>query len=158
MIVLIAMLIIYSNTFSQGYLSTAILNKGIEARLGYLGERIGISAGVQMPITQVEAPTIFSLAIERAIYFSSEENGYCLTPSFGVAGIKRKQFVPAGQYVKEYDRVFEYDTYQKVTDIKPYYSLEIGKDAHLGRFFVKGVYSGGMFYAVGMRLFFGKIE
>ena len=155
-VALMLMIILYCNAFSQGYLSTAIINKGIEVRLGYLGDKIGVSAGVQMPITQVEAPTVFSLAIERAFYFSPEENGYCVTTSFGVAGLKRREFVPAGKYVEEYDKVFEYDTYQKVTDIKPYYALEIGKDAHLGRFFIKGVYTGDIFFGVGMSLFFNK--
>lgn len=156
LVALMAMILLWCNAFSQGYISTSVVNKGVAASIGYLGAGIDINAGVQMPITEIQQPTIYSLSIGRIFYLSENDGGLSLTPSFGVASLHKKQLVKAGAYSQEYNRTFPYDMYEKVSAIKPYYSLEIGKDAHLGRVFLKTVYSGNFYYSAGMRLFFNR--
>lgn len=138
---------------SQTYLSSSILNKGVEARLGYLSDKVDISAGVQLPLTEVQVPTIYSITVGRVFYLSQMEDGITITPAVGIAGLTRQKMVEEYPFKSA-----------KQSEVAAYYSLEVGKDSYMGRIFGKVMYSkpyykvtNGLYYAVGMRFFFGEL-
>lgn len=157
-LLLTAIVLLCCNAFSQGYLSTSIVNKGIAANIGFLSGKTDINFGVQFPITEITVPAIYHIEVGRRLNITNNEEGnnYSITPSVGAASLHKQQLVKTGIYRQEYNRSFNYDTYEKVNYIKPYFSFEFGKDAYIGRVFIKTVYCENIYYSVGMRLFFNR--
>ena len=158
MITLIIMILLWCNAFSQGYLSTSILNKGIAANIGFLTDKTDINFGVQLPLTDKTIPTIYHIEVGRMINLTHNDGGndYSITPSIGAALSNKKEVVPANTFREEYGKIFPYESLKTVTNTSAYYSLELGKDAYLGRVFLKTVYCGNIYYSVGMRLFLNR--
>ncbi len=154
-IVFMAMILLWCNAFSQGYIGTSLMNKGIGATAGILAGKADISFNVQFPLTELTVPTILSLSVGRMINLTNndEGNNYSLTPAFGIATSKVKRIVAAGQMNKEFYDRFSHETLETIRKVSTYYSLEVGKDAYLGRVFLRSVYCGNIYYSVGMRLF-----
>lgn len=155
---LIGMLIIHCAVFAQGYMGVSIINKGFGATAGVVTGSTDIAFNVQRPFIDLMQPTIFSLSIGKIINLTNEESdNYSITPSFGVADSKVKRVVVAGQMNKDYNKCMSYETLETVRKFSAYYSLELGKDAYLGRVFIKGTYTDTrLFYGLGMRIFFNK--
>lgn len=157
-ITLVAFLIVNCSAFSQGYISTSVVNKGIAATVGILAGKLDINVGVQFPITEVTVPTIYHFQSGIMINLTHNEEGdnYSVTPSIGGALANKKEVVPANTFNEKYGTIMPYETLKDVSQVLPYYSLEFGKDAYLGRVFLKTVYCGNLYYSVGMRLFFNR--
>lgn len=151
------MIILYCNAFSQGYLGTSIMKNGFAGNIGYLADKVDISFGLQFPLTDKTTPTIYSLSVGRMIDLSNyDEGNFSLTPAVGLSVLNKMEVVAANTFSDKYGKIFPYETLKNDNSIKPYYSLELGKDAYLGRVFLKTVYSGNLYYSVGMRLFFNR--
>jgi hypothetical protein len=138
------MLIISFGLQAQPYLSTGVLSKGVAAHLGILAGKIDISAGVKFPLMSVENPTVLDLTVGRQILLTNHDaDNYTATPAIGIASSKYN--------------TFDYRMKQTLhTDTKAIYSLEIGKDAYLGRFYLKAWHCGNNYIEIGMRYFVSR--
>lgn len=154
---LFAAVVIYSNCISQPYISTSILRTGVAGNIGFLADKLDVSFGLQFPITEVLVPTVYSLSAGRMFNIShNEADNFTITPAVGVAAINKVEVLPANTFSEKYGRSFPYETFKNANAIKPYFSLEAGKDAHIGRVFVKAVYTEKIYYAIGMRVFLNR--
>lgn len=144
MFTLMVMILLWCNAFSQGYLSTSVMKNGLAANIGFLSGKTDINFGVQFPLTEITTPAIYHIEVGRMINLTNHEEGndYSITPSIGAAFLKRKEVVTK-----------PYEYLKTVSKTSAYYSLELGKDAYMGRVFLKTVYCGNIYYSVGMRLF-----
>ena len=135
----ILILIISLNVHAQPYLSTGI-TKGVSVRAGILYEQLDINAGVKYPLTNITNPSIYSLQIGRQLLLTHNEfDNYSLTPSLGIASLKYSVFD------EKYNRTYIHET-------KALYSIELGKDAYLGRVFIKNWYCKQNYLEIGMRV------
>ena len=132
-LITISIIFISLNTFSQGYLSTSIINKGVEFNLGFLSDKVDFNYGVQFPLMNITVPTIHHISVGRMFALG---NDYSFTTSIGGAVSKNR--------------------YNKEKNTAAYYSLEVGKDANLGRLFIKSMYCNQFYYAIGMRAFINR--
>ena len=146
--------------FSQGYFGLSVINKGLGATAGVLigeSQRADIAFNVTMPILEVTNPTVYSLSVGFLFNLSNYEmDNYTITPSVGLANSTYKEIVLKGTYSQDYDRVLSYDSFKKISKINSYFSVELGKDAYLGRAFIKGTYTDRLYYGLGMRIFLNK--
>ena len=147
MLCLLAMILLWCNAFSQGYLSTYVMRNGVAANIGFLTGKTDINFGVQFPLTEITTPAIYHIGVGRIINLTNHEEGndYSITPSIGAALLNRKEVVTK-----------PYEYLKTVSKTSAYYSLELGKDAYLGRVFLKTVYCENIYYSVGMRLFLNR--
>ena len=147
MITLMVMILLWCNAFSQGYLSTSVMKNGVAANIGFLSGKTDINFGLQFPLTEITTPAIYHFEVGRMINLTHNDKGndYSITPSIGAALLNRKEVV---------SKPYEY--LKTVSKTSAYYSLELGKDAYLGRVFIKTVYCGEIYPSVGMRLFLNR--
>ena len=129
------------SSYSQPFLSTGITSKGISYNIGILSSKFETSIGIKMPILSTENATIFNFQIGRQILLThKEEDNYSLTLKVGYAELKYKTFDSSWKETK-------------VRTTKPIYSVELGKDAYIGRVFIKAWYCKNTFIEIGMRVF-----
>ncbi len=151
------MVILYCNGFSQAYLGTSLMKNGVSGNIGFLADKVDISFALQFPLTDKLVPTIYSLSIGRMLNITNEEeDNFTVTPAFGFAVINKMEVVPANTFSEKYGQYFPYEILKNTNAIKAYYSLELGKDAYMGRAFIKTVYAERVYYSVGMRLFINR--
>jgi len=148
-ILIIVMCFIYITSFAQPYIGMLATNKGVGFQIGVLSESGGLelSAASNMPLLSNTTPTILSINIGKQFLLTkNDDDNYSITPSVGFSSYNYKNFT-------EYDKIPRGDIIQ-VSEIKPIYRIEIGKDSYLGRVFVSANYCKGFYYGVGMKFFF----
>ena len=151
------MIILYCNAFSQAYLGTSVMKNGVAGNIGFLADKVDISFGLQFPLTDKLVPTIYSLSVGRMLNITNEEeDNFTITPAIGLSVLNKIEVVPANTFSEKYGQYFPYEMFKSSNSIKPYYSLEVGKDAHLGRVFIKTVHCGKIYPSFGMRLFLNR--
>ena len=151
------MIILYCNAFSQGYLSTSVMKKGVAGSIGFLADKVDISFSLQFPLTDKLAPTIYSLSVGRMLNITNEEeDNFTITPAIGLSVLNKIEVVAANTFSEKYGQYFPYEMFKNANEIKAYYSLEVGKDAHMGRVFIKTVYVDKVYCSLGMRLFLNR--
>ena len=151
------MIILYCNAFSQVYLGTSVMKNGVAGNIGFLADKVDISFGLQFPLTDKTTSTIYSLSVGRMINLSNyDEGNFSLTPAIGLSVLNKMEVVSANVFSEKYGKIFPYETLKNDNIILPYYSLELGKDAYLGRVFIKTVYCGKIDLSFGMRLFLNR--
>ena len=124
-------------------------NKGVTFNAGILADGIQIEASYRTPFLSNEKPTVMSLTIGREILLSNyEEDNFSVTPFIGGASLKYKDF-------SEYN----YPPYKiiSISEIKPMYGIELGKDWHVGRLFVSANHCGSISYTVGIKTFLNRL-
>jgi hypothetical protein len=139
-----SMIIISFSVHAQLYLATGATTKGLTAHVGILVDKIDIALGYKMPMLSKENPHILNVMIGRQILLTHDEgDNYSITPAIGYAESKYSTF---DSKLNE----------TKMRTTNAIYSVELGKDAYLGRFYLKGVYCKKAFMEVGMRFFVGR--
>jgi hypothetical protein len=139
-----SMIIISFSVHAQLYLATGLTTKGLTAAIGILTDKTDISIGYKMPMLSKENPHILNFMIGRQILITHDEgDNYSITPAIGYAEC---------HYSKFDDKLNE----TKMRTTNAIYSVELGKDAYLGRFYAKGVYCKKPFMEVGLRFFVGR--
>jgi len=145
-IVLMAIsLFLADNVFSQPFLSMGAGDKGIQFQLGVLNEGTEITFSYKTPMTKNDVAKIASLSFGKQILLSNrEEDNYSLTPSIGMANYRVKDF---SKYDAGEDNIIQ------VSQFKPVYSIELGKDAYMGRMFISASYCRNPYFVVGFKVF-----
>jgi len=144
-------LLISTSAIAQPYIGLSVHNSGVGAQLGILAESIDVALAIKAPLTKVDVPTIVSLTVGKQFLLTQrEEDNYSFTISAGAAFTSVKDFTaynadPTGQ-----------TGIATVTSTSIIYGLQVGKDAYLGRVFISANYCKGMYYGLGMRIFFNR--
>ena len=143
------LLAIAITSLAQPFLSIAATSKGAGFSIGYLASQSGIelNAGYNVhPFTE-DVPTLFNLSVGKHILLSNKENNnFNLTPSIGYAAYS----------VKDLTEFYKDEAAGEIIQLKAtkaIYSLELGKDWHLGRVYVNANYCDKAFFGIGMRAF-----
>lgn len=120
-------------------------NNGVELSAGILAQQIDLQLDFNMPIISTEKSQITKLTVGYQVFLSDKEENYnySVTPSIGIAGIRKNIFNANKTEITGVNR-----------SIKPIYKLEIGKDSYMGRFVASINYSDALYYGVGIRIFF----
>ena len=138
------MIIISLSVQAQPYLSTGLNSKSFTTGIGLLADKMDISISYKLPFLNKEQAKIFSFSIGRQILLThNDEDNYSITPAIGYAECRYSRF---DNNLKE----------TKMRTTNALYSVEIGKDAYMGRFYLKGLYCKKAFVEVGMRVFVGR--
>ena len=141
--VLLFMLIISLNVSAQ-YAGISVINKGIGVNAGFTANKVNLQAALTFPLYNLENNNTYSLSTGYEINLTNDEkDNYTLTPSVGAALIKSRTW-------NKMDAVTVH------SNIKPMYGLELGKDAFMGRVFLQANYMDGLYYGVGMKVFFNN--
>lgn len=136
--------------FSQVSVGMSYVNYGFGMSLSALSQEGGIEGtiGFSKSLTQVMSPSLVYVTVGKQLLITHyDDDNYSITPSIGFADVTKK--VEALKD-KASDLV-------SVTGFKPFYGLELGKDAYMGRISLVTNYSGALFYGVKMRVFFRTI-
>ena len=139
--IILAILIISIQVNAQSFLGVSILTKGVGVQIGTLAHKIEISAGVKFPQINQEQHTIYNLSLGKMILLTKhEEDNYSITTSIGIANYKFSSFDAKAERTIH-------------SSIKSIYGLELGKDAFMGRVYVRGLYCANAYLEVGMKIF-----
>jgi hypothetical protein len=144
-------LIISLSAISQPYIGLQAGNKGVAAEFGFLANKIEIAVAAKTPLSNTDVPTLLSITVGKQFLLTQkEEDNYSFTTSIGFANYRVSDFTaynadPTGQA-----------GIVKISAIKPFYGMELGKDAYLGRVYIKAQYCGGAYYSLGMKMFFNR--
>lgn len=134
---------------AQPFLSIAATSKGAGFSIGYLASQSGIelNAGYNVHPTSEDVPALFNLSVGKRMLLSHQEkDNFSITPSIGYAAYSVKDFT-------EFYKDEMSGEILQVKAVKPIYSLELGKDWHLGRVFVNANYCDKAFFGIGLRAF-----
>jgi len=143
-----ALLLISITTPAQPFIGLQLFNQGAGIQLGYLVNKIEFTAAYKTPITRNDIPAFASLSIGKQILLSNAPaDNFSITPSIGIANYRVQDFTkynadPLGLAAIE-----------QVSKIMPMYSIELGKDSYLGRYFISAGYCGAMYYGIGLKIF-----
>jgi len=153
-IVLAIMLLLFfaGKIRAQPFIGIGLLNKGAQFQLGMLSGEGGISVSlaVKKPFTHNDKPTVISLNVGKEILLShNDEDNYSVTPSFGLGNYRVKDY---SLYDTGKDEIIQ------VSEIKPVYGIEIGKDSYLGRLYINANYCKGLYYGIGFKMFFARYK
>lgn len=138
------LLLLYIAAAAQPFVGIAGTDKGAAMQIGYLdagglqfslGYKMPLLASSYLPDEKIEKTnaSLVHVSVGYQILLShKEEDNYSLTPAIGYAMVKYKtlEYAPAAHY-----------------------SLELGKDAHLGRFFLGASYSKQLYFSLGIKAF-----
>lgn len=142
LILLILIIIIGINTYSQIYLNTAINTKGVGCGVGALiEEKIDLNLNYTFPLTRNDIPSILSFNIGPRILLShKEEDNFTITPQIGLASYQVNKYTKEGK--------------EHINSTNTIYTLEIGKDWFNGRLFISSTYCNNLIYfSLGMKAF-----
>lgn len=143
------MLITLNSINAQVYMGTDINNKGVGANLGFLGDHLDINTGINIPLSRTDVATIAHFTTGYMINLThKDEDNFTITPSIGMGSY----------HIKDYT-AYNLDPHQgptKISEILPYYSLELGKDAYMGRISLKLSYCKEVIAGISMRIFFAR--
>ena len=143
LIILAAIIFSYSLQ-AQPYLSTSLNQKSFTTAVGILASNVDLAIAYKLPFLNKEEAKILSFTIGRQLLLTNNyEDNYSITPALGFATMSYSTF----------DSRYNETKHKDGTAI---YSLELGKDAYIGRFFVKTVYSKKLFAEIGMRVFVNR--
>lgn len=128
--------------YAQAFVGLEAGNKGMGFNIGYSGEALEIKAGNNMSLYRSETPALFYAQLAYKIKITNNEaDNWSLAPGIGYSFQTYEDFTV-------YNRGGEI---LRITSFKPKYSLELGKDKHLGRIYVAANYAGYWFYNIGIR-------
>ena len=155
---IILLLIIHCSVLAQPYIGTSVINKGFGATAGILADKFDLAFNFQRPFTCVMSPTSTSLSLGYMINITNdEEDNYTITPSFGIVNSKFKVIVPANTRYDKYEDATPYERLKTIRTGNAYYNIELGKDAYMGRVFIKSTYfTNHLYYGIGMKVFFNR--
>lgn len=147
--VLTAIIIISFNVHAQGYGGVFISNKGAGAQMGFLAGNIDLCSSVQYPLINLKSPTVYSLSAGTMLLLThNEADNFSITPAIGVAVYRIHSFT-----------AYENDSKAAIpvtTTVNTFYSLQIGKDAYLGRMFIQANYCKNFYVTAGMKVSFNR--
>jgi hypothetical protein len=147
--IVIALLLVSINVFSQPFLGLSLNNKGMGVQLGCVSNSLEFKAAYKVPFMRRDVPAIASFTIGKMLLLSNkEEDNYAIIPEIGYGYYRVKDFTaydadPTGK-----------TPIMQVDGFKPVYGLSITKDAYLGQSFISATHAaGGLYYSIGMKFF-----
>lgn len=137
-------LILSLNVNAQPFAGIEAGTKGAGVNIGYLGNGLEIKAGTNMSLYRATTPALFYASLGYQIKLTNnEEDNWSVLPSAGYTYSSYEDFTAynnGGEIIK-------------ITEFKPKYSLELGKDKHIGRIYINANYAGYTFYNIGIRAY-----
>ena len=142
---LTAMLIISLASVAQPFIGLEAGSKGAGVNIGIVGNNLEFKVAYNRSLYKASTPALTYAHIGYQINLTGNEtDNLSLTPAIGYAYRSYEDFTQwnqGGEIIK-------------VTEFKPKYSLELGKDKHIGRVYISANYAGYVFYNIGIRAYF----
>ena len=140
LIIGIAALFIYSHVKSQPYASIGFTNKGVNGGIGMLAGGIEMNIQYDQPMARVDKPAVLSFSAGKLFMLSEDNDGkyWTLVTSLGYANCTYKDL----------------DKYEKVSEFRPVYSVDLGWNSNLGRISFVAKRCEFMYFGATMRCFF----
>jgi len=130
---------------SQPFFGLSAGNGGITYQAGALAESIEITAAYKMPLSKNDRPSVLSISVGKQILLTNNESdNYSITPTIGFANYRVKDFT---KYDQGSDEIIQ------VSEFKPVFGLEVGKDSHMGRVFISANYCKVAWFSIGIKVF-----
>jgi len=130
---------------AQPFLGLGLNNRGGSIQLGILAQGIEITAAYKTPFSRTDVPSVASLSIGKQILLSNkEDDNYSITPAIGFASYRMKDFT---KYDQGSDEIIQ------VSEFKPIYGIEVGKDSYMGRVFISASYCKSAWFGIGVKVF-----
>lgn len=137
-------LILSLNVNAQPFAGIEAGTKGAGINIGYLGNNIEVKAGTNLSLYRATTPALFYASLGYQINLTNQDaDNWSLTPSIGYSYSKHEDFTEwnnGGEIIK-------------VENFTPKYTLELGKDKHIGRIYINANYAGYSFYNIGIRAY-----
>ena len=129
------------------YLGISLNSNGVGLNVGAKENKAVLEAGLNKPLTRSDVATlIYSKVGVELNLTGKEQDNLTLTPFIGVSGY----------FVDDFSKYDNDGSITRIKTVKPYYSLELGKDWFMGRLFINGGYCGNAFFGAGMKIFFNR--
>lgn len=142
-------IIISFNVHAQGYAGFFVAGKGAGVQMGFVAGTLNVNASLQYPLTTITNPTMYTMSLGRMLLLTNDEaDNYSLTPAIGAALHRVKNFEAYNDNPRA--------AIPLTSRVYPHYSLQAGKDAHLGRMYVQANYCNGLYLTAGMKVFFNR--
>lgn len=137
-------LILSLNVNAQTFAGVEAGTKGFGFNIGYSGDNLKLKAGTNMSLYRAATPALFFASLGYQIKLTNnEEDNWSVVTSIGYTYSQHEDF-------KDWNNGGEII---KVSEFKPKYTLELGKDLHIGRIYVAANYAGYTFYNIGIRAY-----
>ena len=129
----------------QLYIGGSFMSNGAGLNVGVKKSNAVLEVGYNNPLTRSDVATLVYSKIGVELNLTrKEQDNLTLTPFIGVSGY----------FLDDFSKYDNDGSITRIKTVKPYYSLELGKDWYMGRLFVNAGYCGGSFFGVGMKVFF----
>ena len=147
--IIITLLLVSINCISQPFLGLSVNNKGMGIQFGALSNSMEFKASYKVPFIRRDVASIASFTIGKMLLLSKqEEDNYAIIPEIGIANYRIKDFTAYDADQTGHSPIVQ------VSEFKPIYGISVTKDSYLGQSFVSANYCSGMYYSIGMKLFF----
>ena len=136
-------------TFAQPFITIGLSNKGFTPQLGIHSNGVIFTLATKLPLTHTDVPVIHSFTIGKEFLLShADEDNYTIGLHAGPALYRVKDFTKYDADPTGLTPIVQ------VSRFKMMFSVELGKDSYMGRWFIYANYCGAPFFGAGVKAFF----